>query len=163
MDQQQLTSIFADPDKVQYHAGSFLPAAGVELWLRHLAGRPWQQPAPPPYRQPALWKSLPRLAPLQPETPSSLALAPLVEAYEIHQSLILLQRTTDQMLKLDQMTHLFVRLVAHEPSISQALTAFSAILEEPVDEGLWRAVLVQLGKQGWVVLSPQEQAELEEE
>jgi gamma-glutamylcysteine synthetase len=66
-------------------------------------------------------------------------------------------------LKLDQTTHLFVRLVAHEQSISQALATFSAILEEPVDEGLWRAVLVQLGKQGWIVLSPQGQVELEGE
>jgi asparagine synthetase B (glutamine-hydrolysing) len=163
VDQQQLTPIFADPDKVQRHAESFLPAAGVELWLRHLAGRPWQQPDPPPYRKPALWKSLPRLATPQPETPSCLALAPFVEAYEIHQDLILLQRTTDQVLKLDQTTHLFVRLVAHEQSISQALATFSAILEEPVDEGLWRAVLVQLGKQGWIVLSPQGQVELEGE
>ena len=151
-DRHTLDAIFADDDEVQAHAESLLPAAGIELWLRHLAGHSWRQPDPPAYRQSVFWKCLP---PLTTHAGScSLSLAPTVQAYEVHHQLILIERRTDRVLKLDARTHLFLRLVAHEQTIAHALTAFVDALGEPVDEEIWRAALRDLSGQGWIRLFP---------
>jgi hypothetical protein len=66
--------------------------------------------------------------------------------------LILIQHETGQVVQLDQATHLFLRLLAREQTISQALASLAAVLEEPVDEAAWHDALRTLTVQGWIVL-----------
>jgi hypothetical protein len=149
----KLDEVFNDVERLMEQADALLPAAGVELWLRQLENRPWQQPVPPAYQKRELWSALPPLA----REPGSetLSLAPGVQAYEVHYQLILIHSETGQVVKLDQMTHLFLRLVAFHQTIPQALTALAEIVKEPVDETIWCTVLVQLGKEGWILLPQQ--------
>lgn len=152
LDPKKLCDVLAESDLLQQQASALLPAAGVELWLRLLDKHPWQQPVPPRYQRRSFWADLPHLSTHLGS--ACLALAPSVQAYEIHQQLILIQRKTDQVLKLDQATHLFLRLLVRDRTIPQALTSLSETLAEPVDETLWCAALKQLVTQGWIVCPP---------
>lgn len=146
-DQEQLERIITDADSLRAQSQSLLATAGVELWLRHLEGRTWKQPEPPRY---ALARAeLPRLE--SGETGDYFSFAPDILVKEINTQLLLLQRTTQEVLKITPEGTLFLRLLARWPQVEEATTRYMHLTGSTCDVKEWQVWLDDLVSDQWIL------------
>jgi asparagine synthetase B (glutamine-hydrolysing) len=151
VDSQECSAILEDTGRLRHHAKALLAAASVELWLRSVAGRPWQQPDPPAYRFWTMGNAYHHLS--QASAHGYLALARDVHVCPSYGELIMLHKSTGQVMHVDEVTHLFLRIGAQSQSYDEMMDTFASKLETPINATVWREVLETLSQQGWIQLN----------
>jgi asparagine synthase (glutamine-hydrolysing) len=157
-----IASLLTDTSALMDHSGSLVPAAAVELWLRHIAGVPLLPPKIASSGRRRAW--LPSLDQNVKRKNSMLAFPPTILAKEVNGFLVLINEITQDVIELSQEASLLLAVLQDSSSWSVALASLrhqwqdEQEAEAEVDEQGIRAFVSTLQQDGWIIINEHEGA-----